>query len=72
MADEVTIRVRDNGPLIIEGPASIIDADGAPFPRNPEKPAVAICRCGQSENMPFCDGHHKTCGFQSVERAPSS
>jgi CDGSH-type Zn-finger protein len=67
----VTIRMRPNGPLLIEGPVVILDANGNAFPINPDKPAVALCRCGHSANKPFCDGSHKTCGFQSVERAPS-
>lgn len=23
-----------------------------------------LCRCGESKNKPFCDGAHKTCGYQ--------
>jgi CDGSH-type Zn-finger protein len=71
MSSEVTIRIRDNGPLLVEGPARLLDADGREFPRDPNKPAVALCRCGQSKNLPFCDGTHKTCGFQSSVRAGS-
>jgi CDGSH-type Zn-finger protein len=67
---EVKIRVRDNGPLLVEGPIQIIDAEGSAFATNPEKPAVALCRCGHSGNKPFCDGSHKTSAFQSIERAP--
>lgn len=26
---------------------------------------IALCRCGQSSKKPFCDGTHKTCGFES-------
>ena len=70
MAD-VTIRVRDNGSLAVEGSVVILDALGNRFPTNPEKPTVALCRCGHSANKPFCDGSHKTCGFQGAERAPA-
>ncbi len=65
-----TIRVRPNGPLLVEGPVTIVDAEGNAFPLNPDKPAVALCRCGQSSRRPFCDGTHNKCGFQSVEVAP--
>ena len=69
---DVTIRVRDHGPLLIEGPFSIHDADGGDFPINPDKPAIALCRCGASGNRPFCDGSHRSCGFDSAERAGSA
>lgn len=66
---QVTIRLRDHGPLVIEGPVTIIDAEGRAFTVDTAKPAVALCRCGQSNRKPFCDGAHKGCGFQSAERA---
>jgi CDGSH-type Zn-finger protein len=53
---EVKIQVRDNGPLLVQGPITVIDADGGTFPIDPSKPAVALCRCGQSSRRPFCDG----------------
>ena len=28
-----------------------------------DKKITALCRCGQSKNMPYCDGTHKECGF---------
>ena len=70
MSDDVTIRVRDDGPLLVEGAVKVLDAAGNEFPRDPAKPAVALCRCGQSASRPFCDGSHRTCGFASSERAP--
>jgi CDGSH iron-sulfur domain-containing protein 3 len=66
MAD-VTIRMRPSGPLVIEGPFKLVDSRGAEFEIPANKPAVALCRCGQSANRPFCDGSHKTCGFVSDE-----
>jgi CDGSH-type Zn-finger protein len=69
---EVTIRLRDNGPLVVEGPITVIDADGNKFVIDSAKPAVALCRCGQSKNKPFCDGSHRTCGFMAADRAPVS
>lgn len=68
---DVTVRVRDNGPLLVEGAIIIIDADGNRFAVNPDKPAVALCRCGQSANRPFCDGAHNKCGFAAIDRASS-
>lgn len=68
---DVIIKVRDNGPLLVEGPVAVIDAAGNKFVIPPEKPAIALCRCGQSQRKPFCDGTHKTCSFIAAERAPS-
>ena len=72
---EITIRLRPNGPLLIEssGPldqtVKIIDHQGNAFALPANKPAISLCRCGQSSNKPFCDGTHKTCGFMAVELA---
>jgi len=62
MAKKVT--VLENGPCLIEGAVTYTDADG-----NEQKSpgnAVALCRCGQSANKPFCDGAHKKVGFQAA------
>ncbi len=69
MAD-VTIRMRPNGPFLVEGPFKLIDSEGNAFELNPDKPAIALCRCGQSARRPFCDGAHKGCDFVSDEHAP--
>lgn len=63
---ETKIRIRDNGPFLVEGPITLEDADGNSY--TIDKPTIALCRCGQSANRPFCDGAHKGCGFESNER----
>ena len=70
MAD-VTISTRENGPLLVSGPISLVDHEGNAFDLG-DKDTIALCRCGASSNKPFCDGSHKTSGFQSSETAPSS
>ena len=68
MAD-VKIRMRANGPFVVEGPFKLTDSEGNEFELSTDKPAYALCRCGASKNRPFCDGAHKECGFESDERA---
>jgi CDGSH-type Zn-finger protein len=53
------VTVRSNAMLLGDGPVTILCAQDCSTTRN----KVALCRCGHSENKPFCDGHHKTCGF---------
>jgi CDGSH-type Zn-finger protein len=67
MAD-TKITIRDNGPLLIEGEFKLVDAAGNECQLDASKPAFALCRCGASQNKPFCDGSHKACGFESVVR----
>lgn len=67
---QVTIRTRNDGPLVVDGAVKITDADGNEFPVNSDKPAVALCRCGGSGNKPFCDGSHRQLGFKASEQAP--
>jgi CDGSH-type Zn-finger protein len=69
MSDEkVTITVRPNGPLRVEGPIRLVDANGKEWDLA-GKPAISLCRCGGSVNKPFCDGTHSKIGFQGAEAA---
>ena len=68
--EEFIIRCRANGPYVIEGNVKIVDHLGNVFTPPVDKPRVALCRCGQSANKPFCDGAHKGCGFAAEEIAP--
>lgn len=64
----VTIRLRRNGPYVIEGDdVRIIDWNGAEY--RVERKPIALCRCGASTTKPFCDGSHSRVGFQAAEAA---
>jgi CDGSH-type Zn-finger protein len=69
MSDPVIIRCRENGPLVVQGPVTIIDHQGNAFTPPPGKPAIALCRCGHSQNKPFCDGSHRSFAFVAAELA---
>lgn len=59
------ITVKDHGPLRIEGELTLCAMDGTSFGLG-GRTVVSLCRCGHSENKPFCDGAHARKGFQSA------
>jgi CDGSH-type Zn-finger protein len=74
VAEPLTIRCRQNGPLVIEGPFRLVDHLGNeyPLPADVGQRYVALCRCGASASKPFCDGSHRTCGFQAPAAVKNS
>ncbi len=73
MADEnkPTITVEENGPLFVQNAKGLVllDSEGNPFEITDDE--MALCRCGQSRNKPFCDDSHARTHFQSTVKAPS-
>lgn len=65
----ITIKVNNNGPLMISAAdvpsVQLVTADGTVIPM-PEGKNVFLCRCGASTRKPFCDGGHKTSGFDGT------
>jgi CDGSH-type Zn-finger protein/ferredoxin len=56
------VGVEPGGPLWVHGGVDVHRADGEPIePRN----RVTLCRCGQSQNKPLCDGAHRDAGFEA-------
>lgn len=53
-----------NGPLVVNGPLEICCGTGRTVTRTE---SVRLCRCGGSQNKPFCDGSHRKIGFKSEE-----
>ena len=56
-----TIQARPNGPLNVRGPVRLEGPDGQVIR---EDTRLSLCRCGASENKPFCDATHRRIGFQ--------
>jgi CDGSH-type Zn-finger protein len=52
------ITVNDNGSLRIEGDFEMVDKTGTRYDLGGRE-LVSVCRCGLSQNKPFCDGSHK-------------
>lgn len=62
VAAMTTIEPRPNGPLYVRGHVRILGPDGSLLR---EDTRMALCRCGHSENKPFCDGSHLRVGFHT-------
>lgn len=64
----VTIRLRRNGPYVIESDeVAVIDWEGVEYPI--DRRPIALCRCGASSTKPFCDGTHRTIEFDGGREA---
>jgi CDGSH-type Zn-finger protein/uncharacterized Fe-S cluster protein YjdI len=51
-----------DGPLAMRGDLVIEDVNGVTLTRETR---LALCRCGASENKPFCDNAHRRIAFRS-------
>ena len=54
-----------NGPLMVRGELEVKDRHGETFTSGPR---AALCRCGTSNNQPFCDLSHRESGFRDYPR----
>ena len=63
MADPITIEPRRDGPLHVIGPIRLENSRGEAIATEVE---FWLCRCGGSNNKPFCDGTHKKIGFSGA------
>ena len=57
---ETVVEVLENGPLLVYGTLHITNTNGEKEKKNKTN---AFCRCGASENKPYCDGRHNKIGF---------
>jgi CDGSH-type Zn-finger protein len=56
------ITVSKNGPYLITGGVDLI-GDNIQWADRSSKEHYTLCRCGASNNKPFCDGMHKSINF---------
>ncbi len=74
------IKVTKNGPYLISGRTNIGQQNIATDEENsaikyettreyPTRESCTLCRCGQSNNKPFCDGTHTKINFDGTETA---
>jgi CDGSH-type Zn-finger protein len=80
-ANHKRIVVRKNGPYIVEGDVplvtktQVVSENGEPLTWQKDGDIAVsegeyhLCRCGCSNNLPFCDGTHRKVGFDGTEFA---
>lgn len=61
-AGELDVTPTKNGPLHVQGPLEIVSGTGRTLGRVQE---TWLCRCGHSQNKPYCDGSHAKAGFEA-------
>jgi uncharacterized Fe-S cluster protein YjdI len=59
-AETITVKVNEGGPYLIKGKVKVVNKDGT---ETVKEGNVALCRCGGSDNKPYCDGTHKNIEF---------
>ena len=59
---KLLIKPLTDGPLLVKGNLTVTSASGRVAWQGKQ---LAMCRCGASENKPFCDGKHAEIGFKS-------
>ena len=66
--EETTVLVVPNGPLYVRGDIEITSPSGETIRRDTR---LALCRCGASNNKPFCDNTHRLIRFSDAGNAPA-
>ncbi len=67
---EAAIEVTQDGPYRVTGGIGLTDATGAEVPRaaGSSREHYVLCRCGHSQNKPFCSGMHWYVEFRDPAR----
>lgn len=58
LMSKTKLTINSNGSVKIDGDFEIVDMAGNPYGLQ-GRTVISLCRCGRSNNKPFCDGSHK-------------
>ncbi len=58
---KASVEISKNGPYIVKNMDNFINSQGVSLAT---QPVMALCRCGGSNNKPFCDGTHNSINFE--------
>ena len=56
----VSVKIMKDGPVVIKGNFTLISGG---IRKEVAEGILSICRCGESDHKPFCDGRHRKTGF---------
>ena len=56
----VSVKIMTDGPIVFKGNFNITSID---LNKEVKEGIVSICRCGESDHQPYCDGRHRKTGF---------
>lgn len=61
-----TVEARENGPLFLRGDLTVYAPEGSVPSGTVKDTRLALCRCGASDNKPYCTGAHRQIGFRAA------
>jgi CDGSH-type Zn-finger protein len=62
--NDVTLTPTDNGPYLVEGSITLLDAEGNQYEVSD---TIALCGCGHSNTKPLCEGTHEKTNLRGGE-----
>jgi CDGSH-type Zn-finger protein len=65
---QTKITIKSDGSIRVEGDFALVDREGKEFGLG-GRTSISLCRCGHSQDKPFCDGSHRQVGFRDEVHA---
>jgi uncharacterized Fe-S cluster protein YjdI len=56
----VSVKIMTDGPIVFKGNFNLTYMD---MNKEVQEGIISICRCGESDHQPYCDGRHRKTGF---------